>query len=100
MIRKGSFDIAVLSYTLSNETVQDLAELVREYCSECPVIAISGDRRMDREIRPDEMVKADDGPEGVDRSLEKSHAARLAKKSRASLGRAGEGTRPHVIRDN
>lgn len=61
-IRNGGFDIAVLSYTLSNETVQELAELVREYCPNCPIIAISGNRRLDREIRPDEMVNADDGP--------------------------------------
>ncbi|PYX87935.1 MAG: hypothetical protein DMG68_10090 [Acidobacteria bacterium] len=61
-IRKGGFDIAILTYTLSNETVQELAELVREYCPGCPLIAISTNPRMDREIAPDAMVNADDGP--------------------------------------
>jgi DNA-binding NtrC family response regulator len=64
-IRKGGFDIAVLTYTLSNETVQQLAELVREYCPDCPLVAISNSRRMDREIGPDAMVNADEGPEAL-----------------------------------
>jgi hypothetical protein len=61
-IRKGGFDIAVLTYTLSNETVQELSELIREYCPECPLVAISSSGKIDREIRPDEMVNANDGP--------------------------------------
>src|SRR5947209_18933855 len=31
IIRHGDFDFAVLSYTLPNDTVQQIAELVREY---------------------------------------------------------------------
>jgi ActR/RegA family two-component response regulator len=61
-IRKGGFDIAVISYTLSNDMVKELAELIREYCPDCPLVVISGSKRMDREIGPDEMVNADDGP--------------------------------------
>lgn len=61
-IRRGAFDIAILTYTLSNETVQELAELLREHCPNCPLIAISSNTQMDREIRPDLMVNADDGP--------------------------------------
>ena len=70
-IRNGGFDIVVLTYTLSNETVQELAELAREYCPHCPLIAISGNRRLDREIRPDEMVNANDGPEALIAALRK-----------------------------
>jgi DNA-binding response OmpR family regulator len=61
-IRKGGYDIAVLTYTLSNETVQELAEMIREYCPDCPLVAITSENRIDREIGPDEMVNADDGP--------------------------------------
>lgn len=61
-IRKGGFDIAVLTYTLSNEMVKEFAELVREYCPDCPLIAIASGGHIDREIGPDEMVNADDGP--------------------------------------
>ncbi len=61
-IRHGDFDIAVLSYTLSSDTVQQIAELAREYCPDCPLIAISETGRVDRRVDPDETVIADDGP--------------------------------------
>lgn len=65
IIRRGNFDIAILTYTLSSETVQELAELIREYCAECPLIAISNLGKQDREIQPDETVMADDGPRAL-----------------------------------
>ncbi len=65
VIRRGGFDIAVLTYTLSNNTVRELAELIREYCPECPLIAISSSKRVDREINPNEIVLADEGPSAL-----------------------------------
>jgi len=62
IIRHGDFDIAVLSYTLPSDTVQQIAELVREYRPDCPLIAISETGRVDRRVDPDETVIADDGP--------------------------------------
>jgi hypothetical protein len=35
-IRRGNFDVAILTYTLSSDTVQELAELIREYCPDAP----------------------------------------------------------------
>lgn len=64
-IRRGGFDIAVLTYTLSNEIVKEVAELLREHCPECPLIAISNSGCIDREIGPDEMVNANDGPDAL-----------------------------------
>ena len=64
-IRKGNFDLAILTYTLPNDIVQELAQLVREHCPECPLLAISNNTRMDREIRPDVMVNADEGPSAL-----------------------------------
>lgn len=61
-IRGGNFDVAVLTYTLPSKLVQEFAQLIREYRSHCPIIAISEARRMDREIDPDAIVVADDGP--------------------------------------
>jgi len=52
----------VLSYTLPNDTVEELAELMHEYCQECALVAITDTGRVDRRIRPDEIVLADDGP--------------------------------------
>jgi len=65
IIRHGDFDVAVLSYTLPSDTVQQIAELVRQYRPECPLIAISESGRVDRRVAPDEIVIADDGPPGL-----------------------------------
>ena len=62
IIRRGDFDIAVLTYTLSSDTVEELATLVREYCPGCPLIAISDTGQFDRRINPDATVIADRGP--------------------------------------
>lgn len=70
-IRKGGFDTVVLTYTLPNEVVRELAELVRQYCPDCPLVVISNERRMDREIGPDQMVKANDGPTALIAALRK-----------------------------
>ncbi len=65
-IRNGNFDTVVLSYTLPNDEVKELAQLVREHCPGCPIVAIVADRRrLDREIGPDAMVNADDGPDAL-----------------------------------
>ncbi|HWC20243.1 MAG TPA: response regulator [Terriglobales bacterium] len=62
VIRSKAFDVAVLSYTLSSEIVEQLAQLIREYCPSSPLIAISETQRLDRRINPDETVIADEGP--------------------------------------
>lgn len=61
-IWRGDFDVVVLTYTLSSETVEELADLLREHCPNCPLIAISDSAKVDRRIHPDETVRADDGP--------------------------------------
>ena len=71
-IRRGSFDVAVLTYTLSSDTVQELAELIREYCPDAPLIAISTSRKEDREINPDEIVIADEGPAALIAALRRA----------------------------
>lgn len=64
-IRSGNFDIAVLTYTLPSKHVEEFAQLIREYCATCPIIAISESSRLDKEINPDAIVIADDGPSGL-----------------------------------
>jgi Response regulator containing CheY-like receiver, AAA-type ATPase, and DNA-binding domains len=61
-IRRNEFDIAVLTYTLSTDLVEELAEQVRQHCPRCPLIVISDSPRVDQRIFPDETVLADDGP--------------------------------------
>jgi CheY-like chemotaxis protein len=62
IMQRGDFDAIVLSYTLSNETVQELAESAREYCPDCPIIAITETGMFDRRIAPDAVALANDGP--------------------------------------
>lgn len=61
-VRHGDFDAAILSYTLSAETVEEIAEMVRQHCPTCPLITIAQERTVDRRIDPDVIVLAEDGP--------------------------------------
>ena len=62
LIHAGNYDVVVVSYTLPDSVVREFADEMREYCPECPVIAISNAQRPDPIIRPDEMILADEGP--------------------------------------
>jgi hypothetical protein len=61
-VRHGDFDAAILSYTLSADTVEELAEMVRQHCPTCPLITISQERTHDARIDPDVIVLAEEGP--------------------------------------
>lgn len=65
LIRGGEFDAVVLSYTLSTETVEELANEVREHCPERPVVVISKTPGPDRRIAPDALALADEGPKAL-----------------------------------
>jgi DNA-binding response OmpR family regulator len=65
LIRRGDFDAAVLSYTLSSDTVEELAEEIRENCPHCPLVVIAKSLRLDRKITPDAVALADDGPRAL-----------------------------------
>lgn len=64
-IRHGSYDVVVLSYTLSNDTVEEITELLRQHCPDCRLITISETRNRDTKIEPDANVLADEGPKGL-----------------------------------
>jgi DNA-binding response OmpR family regulator len=68
-IRRGGYDVVVLTYTLSNETVEELAELVRQHCPDCRLITISDTKYRDAKINPDINVLADDGPKALLQAL-------------------------------
>ena len=75
-IRHGDFDAAILSYTLSADTVEELAEMVRQHCPGCPLITISQERTADRRILPDAIVLAEDGPPALVATLRRVLAKR------------------------
>jgi CheY-like chemotaxis protein len=64
-IRRGHFDVAILTYTLPSDLIQELAERIRQHCPSCPLIAISDAQRLDNKIFPDQTVLADEGPAGL-----------------------------------
>lgn len=70
-IEEGAFDAAILSYTLPTDLVEELVELLRQKCPECPVVCISQEGKIDRRIAPDEVVLAEDGPTALLEALRK-----------------------------
>lgn len=62
MIQRGEADVVVLTYTLPSETVNELSDLVRQYCAGCRLIAISESGRVDERVGPDAVVIASQGP--------------------------------------
>ena len=65
VIRRGDIDAVILSYTLSADMVEELTEMVRQYCSSCALITIAQGRTHDRRISPDAVVLAEDGPQAL-----------------------------------
>lgn len=62
IIRRGEVDVVVLTYTLPNDTVKELADLVRQYCPGCRLVAISESGVFDVAVSPDAIVIANEGP--------------------------------------
>jgi CheY-like chemotaxis protein len=61
-IRNGNADVVVLAYTLPNETVRELSDLIRQECPACSLIAISDSGKFDERVAPDAVVTASHGP--------------------------------------
>lgn len=62
IIQRGELDVVILTYTLPSETVNELSDLVRQYCAGCRLIAISESGHMDERVAPDAVVIANEGP--------------------------------------
>jgi CheY-like chemotaxis protein len=70
-IEDGEFDALVLSYTVESETAEEIVELARQTCPGCPLITISDSGTSDRKLRPDLVVRANEGPAGLLKALQK-----------------------------
>ena len=69
VIRNVPFDVAILSYTLSDTTVKELADLIRQACPDCPLLTIAKSATNDPHIQPDAIVNAEAGPSGLASAL-------------------------------
>jgi CheY-like chemotaxis protein len=70
MMQRSAFDAVVLSYTLPNDTAQYLAKMARDFCNDCPIVAIAEAPIVDGRIAPDVVALADEGPSGLVSALQ------------------------------
>jgi DNA-binding NtrC family response regulator len=75
-LQNRDLDVAVFSYTLPTATVEELAELLREYCPDTPLITIANQRWADRRISPTEIVLAEEGPRALIAAIRRATRAR------------------------
>ena len=65
LINQRSFDCVVLSYSLSNEVIEQFVELLKQACPTCPLIAISENGAMDLKLQPARMLQWSQGVEAL-----------------------------------
>ena len=76
-IQKREFDAVLLSYSLSSETAEELAELVRQKCPGCPLVVVTASQHEDLRIQPDELVRAEEGPQAMLAALRRVERRKL-----------------------
>jgi DNA-binding NtrC family response regulator len=65
LIHQRSFDCVVLFYSLSNDTIEELSELLKQACPTCPIVAVSQNGHMDFKLQPATMVQWRQGAEAL-----------------------------------
>lgn len=73
-IYKGGFQAALISYSLSDKSAEEFAELIRQQCPSCALIAISSTGWEDSKLDPDEVIQAADGPEATLAALKRAQS--------------------------
>jgi CheY-like chemotaxis protein len=76
-INNSAFDVAIISYTLSSRSVEELAELLRQRAPQTAILSIAAEGWEDRLIEPDETVLANDGPQALVAALQRIEAKRI-----------------------
>jgi len=73
-VNAGGYDVVVLSYTLSAETVIELRDLIEQSCPNCPVITLTEKRWSDQRIDSDKIVLIGEGPEALQKAIKNFEA--------------------------
>lgn len=68
-IREGKFDALIVTYTLGDKTAKQLVEMVKQGCSDCPVIAITTKRWDDLRVQADETIMDSAPPQALIEAL-------------------------------
>jgi CheY-like chemotaxis protein len=77
IINNSAFDVAIISYTLSSKSVEELVELLRQKAPQTAIVSIAAEGWEDRLIEPDETVLANDGPQALVAALQRLEARRM-----------------------
>lgn len=85
-VQQREFDCAVLSYSLPNDTIKELIELLRQYRPGCPTIVISENGRIDWELLPTRTIHPRQGAQALFAAL-------------ADLERRGRRNRPSIFQE-
>lgn len=70
-IRRGGFNVVLMSYSLSNDTAKELAEIIEQVSPNCPIVSISNKRWEDRHVSPDATVLDTDPPQTLLETLQR-----------------------------
>lgn len=81
IINSSAFDVAIISYTLSSKSVEELTELLRQKAPQTAIISIAAEGWEDRLIEPDETVLANDGPHALVAALQRIEDKRIRRVS-------------------
>jgi len=76
-IESNNFNVALLSYSLPDDTAQELAELIRQRCPQCPIVAIAEHGWDDTRLRPDEVVVGSEGPDALVEAIRRTSRSRM-----------------------
>ena len=70
IVKKGKFHAAVVSYTLSSNTVEEMTNLFRESNPQAPIVVVTKGKWADWKTDLDVLVTAEEGPEALIEALQ------------------------------
>jgi DNA-binding NtrC family response regulator len=70
MLEQEKFDVLVISYSLSEESIAEMTALFRKQNPNAPIVAVAGGRWQDLKIEADATVTAEEGPEALIEAVE------------------------------
>ena len=70
LLEHEKFDVLVMSYSMSNENISEMAELFRNQNPNSPIVTVVKGRWQDLEIEFDSAVSGEEGPEALIETVE------------------------------
>jgi len=70
LMQENRFDVLVISYSLSPDSMVELAGIFREQNPNAPIVGVAKERWQDLPVEFDATVTGDEGPEGLIEAVE------------------------------